>query len=188
MNIGYEQWHDGISYDLDALDELEGREREEAAQLLIPRAGKDWRDLEALDRVGTPSAISAILKVRQSEDPEMRLRAHHYGPEPSPEEWEQAILQLLPTAEPYAGLTLVMESAVEHPTPAVVAGLWAQVRNPASVNIYHCAEALCLIAGVIESEYDFTYRPLFLRLQEPGTEGREQALKDLEALCAGQAT
>lgn len=187
MNIGYEQWHDGIGYDLEAIDELEGREREEAAQLLVPRADKDWRDLEALDRVGTPSAIEAILKVRKSKDPEMRLRAHHYGPTPTEEDWERAILDLLPTAEPYAGLTVVMDTIREHPTPAVIRALWEQVRNPDSVNIYHSAAMLAEIAGVIDSVYDFTHRPLFLKLQEKGTESREQALKEFEVLCKSLA-
>jgi hypothetical protein len=49
MQVGYDQWHDGIGYDLDALAALTADERADARKLLAGRAGRDWRDVEALE-------------------------------------------------------------------------------------------------------------------------------------------
>ncbi|MEQ1821115.1 MAG: hypothetical protein ABL949_01255 [Fimbriimonadaceae bacterium] len=182
MDIGYEQWHDGIGYDLDALDHLNDSEKRQVEGKLIPRAANDWRDLEALDRLGTPAAIEAILRVRSATDPQIQLYAHQYGPLPSEQEWERAILRLLETAEIYSGLTQVLNCAIEHPSEAVVAMLWHKVRSPESGVAYHCAAALCCIAGVLESIYDDSQRELFLNLVGPASENRSKAVMDLEAL------
>lgn len=181
MDIGYEQWHDGIGYDLEALDQLSDSEKKFAEGRLIPRASNDWRDLEALDRLGTPAAIKAILNVRKANEPEIRLRAHQVGPEPTNIEWERAILKSLETAEIFSGLTNVLDCAIEQPSDAVVEKLWAKVRDPASGVAYHCAAALCCIAGKLDSMYDDKYRKLFLRLVGPQSEDRELAVKELES-------
>lgn len=182
MAIGYEEWHDGIGYDLTALDELTESEKRFAEKLLIPRATNDWRDLEALDRLGTPGAIRAILDARRARDPDIRLRAHRYGPEPTAEEWESSILALLKVADLYSGLTQVLDCAVEHPSSAVQAMLWTRVRDPESGVAYHCAAALCCIHGVLDSMYDDRYRPLFLRLVAKASEDRTQAVEELAKL------
>jgi hypothetical protein len=182
MNIGYDEWHDGIGYDLLALDELTEAEKPLAVGLLIPRAAQDWRDLEALDRLGTAEAIEAILGVRSHGNPQIRLRAHENGPEPTEAEWEKAILGSLESAERYGGLTQVLDCAVSHPSEAVVAKLWTKVRDPESGVAYHCAAALCCIGGVTDSMYDDSRRKLFLRLVEPESADRAQAVQELEKL------
>jgi len=182
MSIGYEQWHDGVGYDLEAIDQMSPAEKEAAEGKLIPRAENDWRDLEALDRLGTPRAVAAIIGARRSSNHEIKLLAHQYGPAPTPHEWEQAILTSLAVAEIYAGLSNVLGCAVDHPSPAVVEMLWGKVRDPESGIAYHCAAALCCIAGVVESMHDDQYRDLFLRLVAKGSEDRTRAVGELEAL------
>lgn len=182
MEIGYEQWHDGIGYELEALDQLTDSEKKVAEGKLIPRAGNDWRDLEALDRLGTPAAIQAILHVRQSSEPQIRLQAHQYGPMPTAQEWERAILASLESAEIYSGLTQALRCAVEHPSEAVVKMLWSKVHNPESGVACHCAAALCCINGVLDSLYDDRHRELFLRLVGPDSADRKHALLGLQAL------
>ena len=184
MNIGYEQWHDGIGYDLAALDELNDTDRSLVEGLLIPRAANDWRDLEALGRLGTPKSIRAIMEVRSVKDPEMRLRAHHYGPDPSAEEWNSAIVNALAQVEPFAGLVLTMDSACAHHSPAVIDALWNCVRTPGRSLAFHCAEALGRIAGFVDSPFDMKHRDLFLRFNGPDTEDRRKAIAELEQLCA----
>src|SRR4051812_2581110 len=49
MQIGFDQWHDGIGYDLAALSEMDEAERADVRKLLAARAGRDWRDVEAVD-------------------------------------------------------------------------------------------------------------------------------------------
>lgn len=186
MNIGYEQWHDGIGYDLEALDQLEGKERDSVERDLIARLTSDWRDLEALDRLQTPRATQAILDARNAAKPEIRMYAHRYGPEPTEAEWETAILYGLQEAKSFTdGLLLVFNAAIAHPTPAVREALWRYVRIPRPEGSYHAGEALCRIAGVLE-EFDMeTHRPLLLRLGGFASDQRDQALRELEQLCAG---
>ena len=47
MKIGYIEWHDGISYDLDALKELSHEELNYIEALHVSRKDEDWRDIEA---------------------------------------------------------------------------------------------------------------------------------------------
>ena len=183
MQIGYEQWHDGIGYDLAALDELSESERGDVGRILVSRAEKDWRDLEALDRLASSASIEAILKARKSPDPEIRLHAHEVGPAPSQEEWDEAILYSLPKVEPFAGLSITIRCAVAHPSSAVREGLWAQIKDPASKIAYHCAEAIAHIERVTKSIYSDRHRPLFLRLVGPASPDREEAVSEIERLC-----
>lgn len=182
MDIGYEQWHDGIGYDLEALDQLSDADKLIVELKLIPRADKDWRDIEALDRLGTPRALQAIVRTRKSENVEIRLLAHRYGPPPTDQELEDAILASLSVADIYSGLINVLNAAIEHPLSKVKDLLWAKVRDPESGVAYHCAAALCCMAGVIDSIYDDKHRELFLRLVEKGGDDRTIAVQELERL------
>ena len=182
MDIGYEQWHDGIGYDLDAIVQLTDNEIKIVEGLLIPRAGNDWRDLEALDRIGTPAAIQAIHRVRKTADVQIQLTAHQYGPEPTEPEWERAIMNSLATAEIISGLISALNCAIENPSDPVIAMLWSRVRDPKSGVAYHCAAALCCIGGVIDSMNDDKYRALFLRLVGPSSEDRSLAVQELEEM------
>jgi hypothetical protein len=182
MNIGYEQWHDGVGYDLEAIDQLTESEKKVVEGKLVPRAGNDWRDIEALDRLGTPAAIQAILRVRQTGDVQIQLTAHQYGPEPTEAEWERAIMNSLATAEIMTGLISALNCAIEHPSDPVVSMLWSKVRDPKSGVAYHCASTLCCIGGAIDSIYDDKYRTLFLRLVGPASEDRSLAVQELESI------
>ena len=59
MNIGYMQWHDGDPYDLDALDSVSPSELAALQALLVRRKDSDWRDSEALARIGSATAAKA---------------------------------------------------------------------------------------------------------------------------------
>lgn len=185
MNIGYEQWHDGVGYDIDAIDHMSADEKRAVERLLVPRAANDWRDLEALDRLGTRRAVEAILQVRQAKDHEMRLRAHQYGPEPSTDDWESAILASLAVAQLFSGLINALNCAIEHPGPRVIDMLWQKVRDPGSGVAYHCAAALSCIAGSSESLYDDRHRQLFLRLNAQASPDRDMAIHELEEQFRG---
>ncbi|MBS1716009.1 MAG: hypothetical protein JST30_16910 [Armatimonadetes bacterium] len=185
MMIDYEKWHDGIGYDLESLDGLVGAERREIEGLLVPRAGNDWRDLEALARLGTPGAVSAILEVRRTGEPEIRMVAHTYGPPPTDREWDAVILEALTVVEPFSGLTVTMRCAKAHPSPAVIGALWERVRNRCGIS-YHAAECLCLIGGILQDDWDMSQRDLCLRLQAADSPDRRSALAELEALLSGR--
>lgn len=75
MNIGYDQWHDGIGYDLKALASLTGADRAEAERVLLKRGCADWRDVEALATLATPRAGAALAAALKSPDRVIRLAA-----------------------------------------------------------------------------------------------------------------
>ena len=68
MNIGYVEWHDGIGYDLEALVQLSPDERIAAEDILVARCDRDWRDIEALDCLGSERALAAMASVLNSKD------------------------------------------------------------------------------------------------------------------------
>ena len=59
MHIGYMEWHDGTGYDLEALQSLCPEEKQQAESLLSNRLSS-FRDLEALDCLGTESALASM--------------------------------------------------------------------------------------------------------------------------------
>ena len=66
MIMNFDRWHDGTSYDLDALGQLESKERATIEKLLIEnlKQGGDWRDVNALVALGTDSARKAVDNAR----------------------------------------------------------------------------------------------------------------------------
>ncbi len=73
--LGYERWHDGVPYDLEALAELAGDERLRGRALALARAGEDWRDIEALVALGSPGARSTVLEQLRQGSIAQRLAA-----------------------------------------------------------------------------------------------------------------
>lgn len=182
MNIGYIQWHDGLGYDLEALDLLDDNDRAEAEKALLVRVEKDWRDLEALDRLATPAAIAAILRARGAKNPEIRLHALGYGPAATDQQWEAAIITALDKMRSYSdGLMLAFRSAIAHPTPGVLEALWRFVRADRREGTFHAGETIAQIAGLAEDE---DLRQLCLRLQGPDLPQKRAAIAELERITA----
>src|SRR5688500_15675584 len=75
MKIGYLEWHDGIGYDLDSLSRLTGEDLRAAENLLIARNLADWRDVEALDQIGSPRSVAELSKGVRSNDLWVRAAA-----------------------------------------------------------------------------------------------------------------
>ena len=65
MAIDYEKWHDGIGYDVDAIDDATPAERERIERLLLARRYADWRDVEALARLRSPAAEAELRTARE---------------------------------------------------------------------------------------------------------------------------
>jgi hypothetical protein len=73
MVIDHEKWHDGIGYDLEAVEKASPQERKEIEDLLMERKGRDWRDIEALERLDTPRSRAAIREAFASGDSMVRM-------------------------------------------------------------------------------------------------------------------
>ena len=77
MVMDFDKWHDGISYDLEVLGQLESEERDSIEELLIKnlKHAGNWRDVEALAALGTASAFAAVDKARVHNNTKVRKYA-----------------------------------------------------------------------------------------------------------------
>lgn len=180
MNIGYEEWHDGIGYDLDALRELDQSEIQQVESVLIPRKDEDWRDAEALAALGTPAALAALRSCVDSPNNEVRLlAARHLAGTGDQDELERVIIESLRSSTIGGGMVQALQQAEEHPSEAVKQTLfWCALHGHDDIRV-HAAALLFYLYGVGESNFDWNHRPLFLRFNTPDMTERKAAFRDL---------
>jgi len=161
MNIGYEQWHDGIGYDVESLAGMTPEERTEVETILIAHLVKpgDWRDVEALVALGTPAAMEAVNAARKHRDPKVREYVLNTlagaGPQ-SAAELEDEIVHAVERG--------ALDLAERHPTPRVKRALLDCARladNP--VTRVNAAALLMYLCGVADEPFDWKQRQFFLR-------------------------
>jgi len=81
MVIDYEKWHDGIGYDLDVLRQMSEAEKKLIESLLIRRGLRDWRDVEALAEINSPTAHTALKAAINHSSVEIRNAVTRHAPE-----------------------------------------------------------------------------------------------------------
>lgn len=165
MVIDYDKWHDGLGYEIELIDQMTVDQRKEVEHHLREKGITDWRDLEALDRLGTPGALQAIVEVRESGPEELALRAHQYGPPPQSGEREDAILQGLSSS---GGRLEAIDEAAEHPSPKIIDKLLECAERCTSTEAYQAALALFYIHGKVDSMHSWDHRPFLLRFVDAG--------------------
>jgi len=191
--IDYEKWHEGEGYDLDALRSLSGSERDDAEGWLLARASNDWRDLEGLLALASPTARAAVIGQLRHGKLEQRLWAARFltdGPDAAATDSafeadrETAVLDGLASATFYGGLTQALDLATELRTPAMVDALFRACFRDEGEAAVHAAARLAYIHGKATEEFDWDLRPLFLRFNTPDRREREEAFRELCSLCA----
>ena len=184
-SIDYEAWHEGAGYALDALRALEGADRAEAERFLTERAGSDWRDLEALLALGTPTAKAAVVDQLRTGRLEQRLWAARYlGDDPKlREDREAAVVAGLAEGVFYGGLSVALDLATELRTPALVEALFrASLRDEGEAAV-QAAARLAFIHRKAKEEFDWELRPLFLKFNTADRGERTRAFRELCKLC-----
>lgn len=181
MVMDYEKWHDGVGYDLDVLGEMSADEQHQAEMMILAKGVSDWRDLEALDLIGTPRAIAAILEARQSTDSELRLRAHRYGPDSDGGEREAAIIVALREGQPFSGYFQATEQAAEYPSPKVIETLLDIAKNEPGTKAYHAAAVLDFLSGHASSPDGMENREFLLQFSAVLSPDRDQAVANLKS-------
>lgn len=184
-NIGYEQWHDGEGYDLDALGVLEGRERAEAEAWLLARAGSDWRDLEGLLTLGSDRAREAVIDQLRNGSLEQRLAAARRLPEDPAIEADRvgAIVDGLATATVMNGLTTALDLAAEYRSTAVIDALFrAALRDDREMAV-HAAALLLFLHGKAKEPFDWDRRSFTLQFGEDDPKVRQAAFEQLCREC-----
>jgi hypothetical protein len=69
MVMTFDMWHDGTGYNLDALRAVPEGELPALEAMLIAKRPWDWRDIEALGVLNTPTACEAIRTALTDPDP-----------------------------------------------------------------------------------------------------------------------
>ena len=164
MKLGYVEWHDGISYDIDALDKVHGDERQELEALLIANKDSDWRYSEALGRIGSPKAWDALFASTKGPNREVRFRAaeilHAAGRFP---DLSDLVVESIHNSKIGDGFAEGMRWAAQYKTPVVVTALLEELLNPSNKNAVHFAAMLYFLFGKAKEPFDWQYRPFFLK-------------------------
>jgi hypothetical protein len=182
LAIGYNEWHEGIGFDLDAIAALKGEERGEAEEMLLDRmkSGGGWREIEALATLDTESARLAIRGALRSSNMETRLRAAEQLVEMGEDvSLEQYIIQALRHGDLYEGASRAIDLAEENPTPAIRKALLELTLTGEREIRIHAAALSLYLAGKAEEPFDWNHRPFFLRFGEDDVNERQNAYAEL---------
>jgi hypothetical protein len=169
MNIDYYKWHDGIGYDLDALRQLSPQELLSVENRLIKRNNKDWRDVEALDVIGSERAINTIKKGLNRSNVEVKvesarkLKARGILNDAEMESFIVSILQTINDSD--FGFIKIMDLAQEYPTTSVKQQLlWNTLYGQENIRVQSAALAYFLY-GLSSSRWDNNYRSSYLQFK-----------------------
>ena len=190
MRVTYERWHDGTGYDLEALDGLAADEKREVEDLLVSRKKPDWRDIEALDHLGTRRALAKIEGALKSTDLVTRaqaaekLRVRHLL---NDDRMEALILDALDSTTLLNGMTHVLALAKGLPTPAVRKKVLSKALEGNDDIRVHAAALAHHLYGGTSHPFDMTHRPFYLRFKSPKKTDRLLAFRELCALIGVDA-
>lgn len=186
MQIDYEKWHDGVGYDLDALAQIHGEEQRRIEAMLIERMDStpNWRDIEALKAIGTPTAMQAIRKALKSQAPDIRLHAAEQLRDAGEDvDIEQHIINGLQQDMTSGAASKALDLAAEHPTARIRKALLDAALDGKDSTVRVNAAALAMyLAGKSKEPFDWDHRPFFLRFGEKDREARLAVWKELAAI------
>jgi hypothetical protein len=182
MELDYAKWHDGVGYDLDALRKLSPDEQTKVENLLIERGVNGWRTIDALAKIGSERALSALKNALQSDRYEVRIRAIERLSEKgsiSESEIETILVETIPLVDILNGQTFTLRLAEEYPTPAVKRVLlWCTLHGNEDIRV-HAAALIHFLYGIAASSFDWDHRPFYLRFNDEDISNRKLAYDEL---------
>lgn len=182
--IGYEQWHDGVGYDIEALRALTNEQRRGIEARLTPPDG--WRDVEALAVIatlGSESARTELRRVATAGTSETRLAVLRYAPQLVDDAARTtALVEALDSATAFDSFTTTLEQvAAFHPKP-VIDALWRGLETRQGEVAMHYAGMLAFVYDKTDSPFDWAQRPLFLEFKTEDASARRAAVRKLHLL------
>lgn len=184
MDMDFDKWHDGTDYDLEALGELEGAERQEVEKMLLRRAGNDWRDKEALAALGSKAAVAA-LKSQFKDGRTLRDRvdaAAELLDLGKLDDVAPILSDALRVDGDFSVFSRAMDLVGWHKVIATLPALLAVAEKGPGEKAVHAAAMVCFLKGVTEEPFDWEMRPFFLRFNEGETERRKAFAELVEKL------
>ncbi len=182
MKIDYMKWHEGIGYDLEALRQLPPVEQAKAEKMLLSHGVGDWRDVEALDVLGTKDAITALKKALKSKRFEVRISAAEHlakSEHITPAEVERVLVETIPEVTILNGLSFTFRLAEQYPTEAVRRAVLKNAMHGADDARVLSAALAEFLFGAARSSFDMHRRELYLRFNEKNPAVRREAYLEL---------
>ena len=181
MQIGFEEWHDGIGYDIEAIRVASQAERDAIEQILINHSPRDWRDIEALAEINTKCARETIKEAIRDPDPVVRVAVTRYAPDSvTDSERTQSITDALQSTEAFWGLSQVLYEVEQYHPEEVKEALIEGLLNREGEVAVHFAAMLFYLFGKAKDPFDWGKRAFFLRFN---TEDRRERVKVFRELC-----
>jgi hypothetical protein len=182
MSIGYVEWHDGIGYDLEALAGLSPEERQRAEDLVVARHAADWRDVEALDHIGSERTLAELAKAIRSRSVEIRVEAAQRLARRkllSENEIDKIIVDALAHTTILNGMVKTLRFAAAYPTTAVRSKLlWSALHGNDDLRV-HAAALVHFLYGCSASDFDWAFRSFYLQFGSKDRSLRRSAYLDL---------
>ncbi len=180
MTIDFDKWHDGVGYDLQALSRLGADDQLPIETLLIGklRGDGDWRDVEALASLPTPSALAAVVESRNHNKAKVRNYAIKILLNDPPAELEAELEALVIQAVSQG----YFDMAEHLPTLAVKKALLNTVRHADSTVRVNAAALLLYLCDKAPEPFDWSQRPFFLRFSTDNEELLNAAWQELRSL------
>jgi len=179
MAIDYGKWRDGEPYDIAAIDGMSAAEKAEVESELSARARLDWRDVEALERIGTPAALARLelAAKAQSDGGGAAALAVKLEDGWSPALERRFIAKLGAARLMESSLDRLFEIAEAHPTAAVRAALFEQATAGEESERYAFGAFLLYLHGHSDEWYGLgeEHRPHLLNLK--GTPDEQAAAR-----------
>jgi hypothetical protein len=179
MQSDYEKWHDGVGYDLLAIDMMTPEERKIAIKTLLDKQPPTWRDLEALNHFNTDETRRALNDALKNPEIEVRVAAARYATN-ADDEREFALIDALEHADLYGGLTQALDQLEQFHPPGIVEALFHGTLNRDGEVAVLFAAMLFFLHGKASSSFDWSHRQFFLRFH---TSSRTERLAVFKELC-----
>lgn len=176
--LSYDDWKEGTPYDLAALDEMTADERKLVEKELSEKDSLDWRDIEALRRIGTSSAKKRVKRAGYAQSDGASVEAFK---DDIAEGWtpgqEIRFIRKLREARHMAGMfDRLFTIAEQHPTQGVRDALYALATKGHEDVRYAYGAFLLYLNGHADEWYGFgPDRPRLLDLLHGDDEARAAA-------------
>jgi hypothetical protein len=180
MMIDYEKWHDGIGYDIKALEEASSEERVVIEAILLNRKPLNWRDVEALSVLDTPKTRRMLKQAISDSNLEVQLAVTQYAPHLlSSSDLIRVIVDALKRTDIFGGLSQALDQVSEFHPPEVVLELFKGVLARKGDVAILFAAMLSYIYGKSDDPFDMKQRPFFLRFNTEVLAERHEAFLEL---------